>query len=62
LALKYVGAINEEQYNNNCQSSVHLFVYYTYSKKCPCWTGQRVGVRQREIPKLMPEAASSVAT
>jgi len=23
--------------------------------------GQRVGVRQREIPKLMPETASSVA-
>jgi len=27
----------------------------------PCWTVQRVGVRRRETPKLMLEAASSVA-
>jgi hypothetical protein len=27
----------------------------------PCCTGQRVGIRRRETPKLMPEAASSVA-
>jgi len=34
----------------------------SYWQGLPCWTGQRVGVRQREIPKLMPEAAPSVAT
>ena len=32
-----------------------------YWQGLPCWTGQRVGVRRREKPKLMPEAASSVA-
>ena len=34
MALKHVGAVNKERYNKNCQSSVHLFVHYTYSKKC----------------------------
>ena len=31
FALKYVGAINKEQYNKNCQSSVHLFVHCIHS-------------------------------
>jgi len=33
----------------------------SYWQDLPCWTGQRVGVRRIETPKLMPEAASSVA-
>jgi len=37
LALKYLGAINKEQFSKNCQSSVHLFVHYTHSIDSVSW-------------------------
>jgi len=40
---------------------VRQWSWELYQQDLPCWKGQKVGVRRRETPKLMPEAESSVA-